>query len=454
MVLLIGLTVSHIVSMTIYSNERLEVLTLTGSEESARRIASIAQLVNEVPREWRGRILDAVRSSSLRVTIDAKSIVNSDSTESWRSALIHRFLTDQVQGRTHTDILVQFEEAPVGPTGFPAMMSMSEMHAHMGRSMALMAEGWPVGAVLHASIRLDDGNWLNFDADIPESPSLWSTPAILSMALMAITVILFALWAVQRMTAPLRRFADASERLGRDVRSQPLSEEGPIEIRQAARAFNQMQGRLRRHIENRTQMLAAVSHDLRTPITQLRLRAEFIDDEQEQAKTLETLAEMEAMIASTLSFARDDAQQEAPRIVDVSALVAAICDDLAETGMSVEWNADEKIPYRCRSSALKRAITNLIENAVKYGRHADVDVCLEQEQVRITVEDKGPGIPDDELTNVFSPFYRVEKSRSSKTGGVGLGLSVARTIVHAHGGEIKLEALKEGGLRAFIELPR
>ncbi len=232
-----------------------------------------------------------------------------------------------------------------------------------------------------------------------------------------------------------------------------MDEVGPIEIRQAANAFNDMQERLRRLVENRTRMLAAISHDLRTPITQLRLRAEFIEDAEEQAKTMATLEEMEAMIAATLSFAREDATAEETRIVDLTALLASICDDLADTGKAVSFDPGDTIPLECRPATLKRAVVNLIENALKYGGAARLALAASAKAIRITIDDDGPGIPTGEIANVFLPFYRVEKSRSSATGGIGLGLSIARTIVHAHGGDLMLENRPEGGLRAIIELP-
>lgn len=455
LVLLIGLTVSHVVSMAIYSLDRVEALTLTGSEQTARRIASIARLVDEVPPEWRGRILDAVQGPALRVSLSQASAVPASGNEDWRSALIRRFLISEVQGREAADVIVRFEETPVA-IGDPASLSRMGrmMHRHMGPMMGQLVEGRSPSASLTASVRLGDGQWLNFGAAIPETPSLWTTPAVLSMGLMALTVVVFSLWAVRRLTRPLRTFADAAERLGRDVRSTPLAEDGPEEIHQAARAFNDMQERIRRLVENRTRMLAAISHDLRTPITQLRLRAEFIDDAEEQAKTLATLSEMEAMISSTLSFAREDAREEAPRVVDLAALIATICDDLADTGMPVACEPGPKIPYQCRPQALKRAVTNLLENAVKYGGGAQVAIAESDREIRIVIEDDGPGIPLEELSNVFTPFYRVEKSRSLETGGVGLGLSVARTIVHAQGGEIRLENRHRGGLCATVEMPK
>jgi len=453
LVLLVGLTVSHLVSMAIYSSDRVEALALSGGEETARRIAAIARLVDQVPGEWRGRILEAVQTPTLRVTLAGDSALVAGAGADWRGDLIRRFLAHET-GLAEGDVIVRLEARPDPPPGPPGMMGAMQRHMHMGWFAPHMVEDWPVGAALHASVRLGDGQWLNFGAAMPDPPRLWSAPAVLSLGLMVATVIVFSLWAARRLTGPVRAFAAAAERLGRDVQAPPLAEGGPLEIRQAARAFNDMQARLRRLVENRTRMLAAISHDLRTPITQLRLRAEFIEDAEEQAKTLATLAEMEAMIASTLTFARDDALIEAPRPVDVVALVESLCDDLADAGRPVAFEAAGKVAVACRPAALKRAVANLVENAVKYGGAARVSVVADAGEVRVVVDDDGPGIPPDELESVFQPFYRLEKSRGAGPGGVGLGLGVVQAVADAHGGRAWLENRVGGGLRAVLEFPR
>ena len=450
LVLLVGLTVSHVLSMAIYSTDRVEVLTLSGGREIAHRIAAITRLLDETPPEWRERILHATDAPSLRIVVTPESRLVKPEAEDWRAALVRTFLERLLRGSGDGSVIVRLLDAPDDDTATNHDLPVTSMHMHMMR----MVEGSPVDQSLRVSIRLKDGNWLNFAAAIPESTSLWSNEAILSMILMAVGVLLFSLWVVRRLVRPMTTFARAAERLGRDVSAPPLPETGPSELRQAAQAFNEMQDRLRRLIETRTQMLAAISHDLRTPITLLRLRAEFIEDEEEQRKTMTTLDEMESMIASTLSFARDDAESEEQRVVDMAALIGSICDDLADTGLAVEFDPPGKTPFECRPTAMKRALTNLLENAVKYGGNARVRLVESVGAIEIVVDDDGSGIPKAELESVFSPFYRVEQSRSRETGGVGLGLSVARTIVHAHGGEVVLANREEGGLQARIQLPR
>ena len=256
------------------------------------------------------------------------------------------------------------------------------------------------------------------------------------------------------MTAPLSSIAQAADRLGRDVNAPPMPEAGTVEMQQAAHAFNTMQTRLQALIENRTRMLAALSHDLRTPLTLLRLRTENVDNVEERDKMLATIAEMNAMIGSTLQYAREQAADEPRRSTDVTALVQSVVDDMADAGLDVTMAPAEPVSIRCQPAALKRALTNLIGNAVKYGERARVSLAASPRSVEIAVEDDGPGIPADELSRVFEPFYRVEESRSRDTGGVGLGLAIARTVVEAQGGTLVLSNRIPRGLRAQISLPR
>jgi signal transduction histidine kinase len=214
-----------------------------------------------------------------------------------------------------------------------------------------------------------------------------------------------------------------------------------------------MQERLRRFIADRTQMLAAMSHDLRTPLTRLRLRAEFIAGLQQRRKMLADLDEMEAMVDATLDFARDDTYREPRSLVNLSVLIEDICEDAADAGGTVTFSGPQGVELHCRPAMARRALVNLVENAVKYGRRARVDLVGNAVLAVITVDDDGPGIPEQEHENVFAPFYRLEGSRNRGTGGVGLGLSVARTIAREHGGDITLVNRDGGGLRVCMELP-
>ncbi len=297
------------------------------------------------------------------------------------------------------------------------------------------------------------GSWLTFIVTSGRPSFLWVFRIGLWVVLFGGVMLIFAVWAARRVTRPLRDFAEAAERLGTDMQATPLRETGSGELLEATKAFNRMQDRLRRFVEDRTLMLAAISHDLRTALTRLRLRAEFIDDPEQQRKAENDLDEMQAMLEETLSFSRDEAARELPQKVDVASLVQSLCDDLADAGSRVRFAGAPRTPCLCRPVALRRALSNLILNATSYGGEADVTLKRDEDNLFITVGDRGPGIPEHLREKAFTPFFRVEGSRNRSTGGTGLGLAVARTVVRSHGGDITLHDRTGGGLEARVVIP-
>ena len=276
----------------------------------------------------------------------------------------------------------------------------------------------------------------------------------LTLLILLGSVIALSLVAVRWVTGPLAELATAAEKLGEDINRPPLPETGPSEAQRAARAFNTMQRRLSRFISDRTRIFTAMSHDLKTPITRLRLRSEMLDDEALRAKFVKDLEEMEAMVSHSLDFMRDASTQEAVQRMDAMALLESLQIDYQDTGNTVEIEGSIGHPYPGRPLALRRCLTNLVDNAIRYGGRATVRVEDTAERLTIRVLDNGPGIPDEELEQVFEPFFRGEASRSRDTGGTGLGLGIARNIARAHGGDLVLRNRPEGGLEAMLSLPR
>ncbi|WP_029003864.1 ATP-binding protein [Azorhizobium doebereinerae] len=301
------------------------------------------------------------------------------------------------------------------------------------------------------TVRLENGSWLNIAFAKPQE-SFWNAQTITSFAISALVLSVLAVFAARGIARPLRRLARAAEALGRGQQIDRLPETGPDDIRQTAEAFNRMQERLVRFVEDRTRMLAAIGHDLRTPLTSLRLRAEFIADDEVREKILSTVTEIQSMCEATLAFVREEGAAEETRTVDLTALVESLCEDLAELGHKVTFEEAPKLGYHCRPAALRRACRNLVENAVRYGECARVRIEHGADGVAIIVEDDGPGIPEADHEHVFAPFFRLENSRNRETGGVGLGLAIARTIVRHHGGDVGL-ANGATGLRVTLTLP-
>ncbi len=304
------------------------------------------------------------------------------------------------------------------------------------------------------SIAMPDDGWLNVQVGPPPGARPFGWTFLLSFALSALAVGGVAVWAARRLTRPMRRLADAADALGRGEDVGDLPEAGPLETRRTVRAFNRMRDRIDRFVRDRTTMLAAISHDLRTPIAGLRLQAEFVADEEVRKRIASGLDEMQRMTEETLAFAREDMTREETRTVDLRALVDSVAADLADLGHDVSLADGGRVLVRCRPAALRRAVANLLENAAVYGRRGRARIDRPEGDVRVAVDDEGPGIADADLERVFEPFVRLEGSRSRETGGSGLGLAIARTVVRGHGGDVRLENRKEGGLRATLTLPR
>jgi signal transduction histidine kinase len=303
------------------------------------------------------------------------------------------------------------------------------------------------------SINHSEDEWLNFLGQTVPTASYFPTFLALNLLSAVFGLGIVALWLVNRVTAPLNELAQAAQRLGRDLTAEPLSEKGPAEVRVAARAFNAMQSRLIRLIEGRTGMLAAISHDLRTPITQIRLRTELAPESEERTKTLTTLDEMNTIIGTFLDFARASGDGEARTTVDIGSLVESICNDFADEGAEVSYDGPDGVRYLCKRLAMKRALTNILKNAITYGSRARVTLAIRGQDLVIEVEDDGPGIPENEIDTVFQPFRRLASDNAQHADGVGLGLSIAQTIIEEHGGTIALLNRPQGGLLARVRLP-
>ncbi|MFJ7282756.1 ATP-binding protein [Pseudomonas sp. NPDC099000] len=302
-------------------------------------------------------------------------------------------------------------------------------------------------------IELPDASWLMFAAH-SRNWGLDDTPRYLIVLLLVlISTTLVTLIATRRLATPLQHFAEGARRFGVDFRAPPIEPLGPQEIRQAILAFNAMQAQLQHFIRDRTQMLAAISHDLRAPLTRMRLRGEFIEDSEQQQRLFRDVDEMQAMINSALEFFRDDARLEPATQFDLAELLQTLLDDYRDQGVEIAFSGPLRRVYLGRPLGLKRVMTNLLDNAIKYGSEPAIELIPDAGEVRIKVLDRGPGIPEASLEQVFAPFFRMEGSRNKSTGGVGLGLSAARAIVLEHGGELKLRNRSKGGLEALVVLP-
>ena len=304
------------------------------------------------------------------------------------------------------------------------------------------------------SLELSDGSALRLAFETPavardQSPVL--DPWFLSLLLLAIAVLAYV---VARITsAPLQRLAATASALGQDLDREPMAETGPLEVRHAAQAFNAMQQQLQRHLASRTQMLAAITHDLQTPLTRLRLRLENVEDVALRERLIADLAAMQALIREGLELARSEHSREQPVPLELDSLLESLVEDAAEAGAQISFEGGCGQVLSLRPMAMHRLFSNLVDNALKYGGHARVRARADADGIRVLVRDSGPGIPEAEMDSVFDPFVRLETSRSRDTGGAGLGLAIARTLAEKDGASLRLRNHPDGGLEATVHWP-
>lgn len=459
LVLLAGLIVAQLTSFAIFWQERGQLMLRTSGMRSAQRIADIVKLLDPLAPVERARIAAVIDSPALRISLTQPPLTaarGDDETaeQAMRFAvLLRRLLQDEwplVVNVTSTPPPWSLARGGPGPgpmAGPGAMVGPGRMHGAMG-------PGALGGISFVVQARLTDGTLVTFDSRPPLDTAGWPYRLFLSLGVLLVAVVAIALVAVRWVTRPLKTLAEAADRLGADIDRPPLDEKGPLEVSRAARAFNTMQQRLATFIRDRTRVLAAMSHDLKTPITRLRLRAELLDDAQVRAKFIGDLEEMESMVGATLDFMRGLESREPAQPLDVMAMLESLQEDARELGGKVAIEGGAQRPYRGRPQALKRCLANLIGNAVQYGKSATIRVTDTADRLEIRIRDEGPGIPESELERVFEPFHRLEASRSRDTGGTGLGLSIARNVARAHGGDIVLRNVPEGGLEAMLTVPR
>ena len=444
--LLLALAITQGLSLILLTGERNLAVRAALGLEAAGRAANVALLLEAAPTALQGSILASADSPLVRFALEATPQTPHSSFEAVAMvARMRQILGDARDIRAEVHGLAG--PPPELPEGLPD--AMRPMHRAM---MAARPE--PVELTL--SIRLEGGNWLNVRTMFQRPGVQWSPRALLPLVLMLAAVALVAGVTARRIVGPMRALAAGAERLGRGLDAAPLALTGPTEVQEATQAFNRMQARLTRLIAERTRMLAALSHDLRSPLTAMRLRVELLAEDEDSTRLKALVEEMQAMVEQTLDFARAAAQGaaaqgEAVQEVDLAALLR---DLVADAGAGhATLTAPESVFLTLRPTAIRRALRNLIDNALRYGTRAEVALVRQGGEAVITIADHGPGLPEDQLEAVFEPFVRGEASRSRATGGVGLGLAIARSIARAQGGEVTLANRPEGGLLATLRLP-
>lgn len=445
MILLVvaALSAAQLVSLWLFADERSLAVRAALGFEATGRAANVVRLIEEAPEDLHPSILRAANSPLVRFDLsEGPTVEHSDHSDGGLVEARVRALLDDNFSR---DIRVELHQIKGQIPPLPRLSpDMGVMHSSMTQGELSAIE-------MNLSVAVAGGRWLNVGTRFERPPIQWPFYSMLTFALSAAAILIAVIWFVMtRLLGPLRRLVGAADRLGRGEDVQELPMVGPTEVQDLTLTFNRMQDRLTRFVADRTRLLAALGHDLRSPLTAMRVRAELVDEDETRDSLVASIEEMQSMVDATLTFARGLAGSEEPEIVNVGDFL----EDLRGTMVvPFELDGDPAYQARIRPHALRRALRNVIENAVRYGGGARVRHGVQDGDMAITVDDDGPGIPTTELERVFDPFFRLEQSRSLETGGHGLGLSIARTIIRAHGGDIMLKNRDEGGLRASIVIP-
>jgi signal transduction histidine kinase len=425
LVLLGAVVLVHLGSMLAYRESAVDAANEAHSAQLAGRLETAWRAVAARPPDERDRAAHELSSGGLELRWDQRPVTDGAATPDAHARALAAGLVAAAPDLRAADLRLEYGD--IQPSG--------DAHAILG------------------ALRLTDGSWLNFSLPVVSGmgPGLHGT--LVSTSVMAVGVAIVAIMLVGTLTAPLRGLARAADAIGCGPEIL-VPDAGPDEVRQVSRAFNAMQARIQRLISDRTQALASVSHDLRTPITRLRLRAGFLADPEAQAAIDADLDEMEAMIDATLAYLRGDTEPEDPKETDLATMLVTLVDAAADAGQAASFEGPRHAFAPVRGYAMKRAFANLVDNALSYGGGASVTLQDTGAAIRVLVDDNGPGIPKPELERVFEPFHRLDASRNRRTGGAGLGLAIARQTIAREGGTVWLANRPGGGLRAEVVIPR
>ncbi len=450
--LLAAIFTAQAISILIFHDERRIALVAAARDNLLSRAVSIAALLEDMPPALQDRLLQASSSRFAVFWLGATPLAPEPGRSRFEQRL-QDYFSDQLGALQAVHLNIHADERRG-----PRQTERDKRDRPSWRSVPQHERPKDLRRIMNKpedlslSIAMPDGRWLNV-ATSYRPPKGTYLPLLVQLGLTSLAAILIIGFVVRRVTRPLKNLAVNAEKFGRGEELPPVEPTGPREVRALTSSFNDMQDRLSRFVKDRTRMLAAVSHDLRTPITSLRIRAEFIDDDENREKIIETLEEMAAMTEATLRFAKDEAHTEEAEDCDLEAMLEGLAGDQQELGHACTVKTVAAVTLSCRPVALKRALRNLIENGIRYGGAVEILAEKDPTDVVIHIRDSGPGIPEDRLKDVFEPFVRLEESRNEETGGIGLGLAISRSIIHAHGGTIALSNRPEGGLDVEIRLP-
>ena len=456
LLLILVLLMAQIITIVILAGERQGALRSASLEHVLQRVADGYTLADTTDPERQERILRALSSPTLRLSIDPAPYLTEDRASGMTRRLAEELGLSVEQVRTameadEDDCLPDRDDHRDRERHDDEDDEHHEYEEHRDDDDH-HDERHECPPVLGVSLALSSGQWFNARARPPAPSWLWLKATLTSVGITAVLLTLTLLLAVRRILRPMNELSQAAHAFGRGEKVR-IPEKGPEDVREVTRAFNQMQDQVGRAQEDRARLLAALAHDLRTPITSMRLRVEMLPEGEDRDRLLDSLREMQHLAEATLDFIRGTTTEQHRRY-DLATLLDSLCGDLQEMGLAVHCDDSPRCVLQGQPEAVKRALRNLIENAVNYGEQAEVTLATTDTEAVVTIVDQGPGIPEAERERVFEPFYRLEHSRSRETGGAGLGLAIARTLIRGMGGDIRLGTGPDGqGLVVSVTLP-
>ena len=452
LIMLLGFSTGVGLSVQLVVNERQMNINKISSSVTINRVLALLEILASAPETLHHSIVKASQGSDLQLSIDALPMTPASESLQLSNTLRSRFSQVQaanirlktIAGKSNSETMIMM----------PAMRDL-----HLGKAMQAMHEQH-MGYLptLSGSVQLSSGQWLNFTSSIEEKSIQWSWFLLLSLAAIAILTTLLMLWTIKYSLSPVKELANAAKRMGTNRDFTPLQLDAPSDILPTIEAFNKMQQQLQEYLEDRTKMVAAISHDLRTPITSLRLQLEFIEESEDKENMLNTLLNMEKMISATLAFAREHVALEAQQKVNLDSLIQSIVDDYYDRDIrNIKYDGDSVMSCILPPINLRRMLENLINNSLQYagGQQASILIQSRQldNQLSIQVIDHGPGIEENKLQEVLKPFVRLDKARDTDSSNVGLGLAITHSLIQAYGGQLTLKNLSEGGFCAELMFP-
>jgi len=447
-IVLIGFLASFYLSINLLSSEKSKTLSLLSSSSAVQRVMTIVEILEKTPETLHLSIIEASSSSDLALSMTTTPHISkmTDTSEEV-SQLIAKFKTKGIEIAN----LSLVEQARPN-------MSMYDMHSTMMNSMSMkehMTLRMGYLATIDGSVQLPNKKWLNFSSGIQEDIIHWSTTVVLALSLVMLTTITFAIFIIHRALKPVQTLRNAATEFAINRKVIPVNDNGPKDLVPTIRAFNKMQVDISNYIQERTRLLAAISHDLRTPLTSLRLRLEFADDSEDKKQMLNSISIMDKMLKTTMSFAKDDSELEERQPTDIDSLLQTIVDEYYDKSTSVNYQSYGNLVENIPPITVRRMIENLINNAVQYGGESceiSLYVVKHHSSIEFTVSDTGIGIDDSKLEEVMKPFSRLDTARDTDRSNVGLGLSITKALANNFGGKLLLCSNKPRGLKCTFTI--